>query len=92
MKAKILVLAGVVVLLACGSCSKGKFCKCTLDNSTNEVRVINVDNFTSCKKMTEIGVEVQFTPEGDTVASLRRDMVTMTCEKIKGKEYDRRDE
>lgn len=91
MKAKIFALAGLVIALACTSCSKGKFCKCTLDN-TNEVRVINVDHGTSCKKMTQIGIEEQYTPEGDTVATLRRHMVDMTCEKIKGKEYPRRDE
>lgn len=92
MKAKIFAIAGVLMLLALTSCSKGKFCKCTLDNQQNEVRVINVDHGTSCKKMTQIGIEEQYTPEGDSVPSLRRFMVDMTCEKIKAKDYDRSDE
>ena len=92
MKTKVLTLAAVAALLCLASCSKGKFCQCTLDNESNEIRVINVEPGTSCKKLTQIGIEEQYTPEGDTVASLRRDLVDITCEKIKAKDYDRSEE
>lgn len=88
MKNKILTILCACALLSLAGCSKGKFCKCTLDNESNEVRIVNVDYGTSCKNLQQIGIEEQYTPEGDTIPSLRRSIVDMSCEKIKAKELE----
>lgn len=92
---RLLTIAGLMLVLVLTSCSKGKFCECTLDKSSmgmaDEVRVINVDKNVRCKSMTEIGVEEQVTQEGEA-PTYRRIMYPMTCQKIKAKYYDRSDE